>query len=1497
MTTIERLQVEYEAKTSRAERDARRFAATQEEVAARTREAEGSFVSADGRLRDLRGRYVAAGKGAEEAERKTGRLSKAMHGLTGRSRDLSTMLGAIAFPGAIGGLGALMAAAQSTGGALVALGAAAAPLAGLGATIPQLAGAAVQGFAVAKLATAGFGDALKALDSGDVEKITKAMKDMSPEARKAVRSVYALKPAFDDIRRVAQERVFAGFNTGLRQLRSFIPQVREAVAGTATVLGDFISRISTMAAGRWRGDINTFLATNTRLLGMGATAGLHIADAFVNLTAAAQPLALWLGRLAAEGGESAAAFIANARATGGLRRFFEATQRAALELGSIIWSLVSILAGLGKAAFASGQTMLGSISDVLEKWASWVNSAKGQAELNRFFDESRVILGFVAQVVGDLALKGAMAAGALQRVAAAAAGLAQQHPGLAKVAAAAAGIGGALALLAKVGAVGKVTAAFTALSSVVPGLGPIVLVLAAIGAAAFIAYQKFEPFRALVDQVWQVITRNALPAFQSFIGFIQSKVVPVLGPALTQAISQITRTLSGLVSAFRNNQAQFLAFGRVVLEVGKWLLVTLLPAVIKVGGWFAGQLIKQVTGAINIFAWLVRGIQAIVGVVQTVAGFVPKAWNAITNAFTTGVNAVVGFFQALPGRVMGAIAALPGLLVALAGNALRLFLEGVKRGAMLVIAFVVGVPLLIIGAMIALPALLVALARKAWQWFQDEGIRKINAFLTWAHGLPGRTWSAMLALVERLGTLATNAWNAFVLFSRRKWDGFYAWATTLPGKAWAALKAMPGKLADTATSAWQAFWNKGKEWWAKVLNWFRSLPGGAARAFGGFTNAIARVIASGLNKASGFFNTFMNKIEAIGAKLGVKLNLPRMPGFTVGGDPADRRQSVPGGRGGLAAGGPVDDAAGGGRRRRSAGASARLARGGTVPLRSGARRGLDSVHVLATPGEYMLTPEMVGAFPGGLRGLEQWRAMSNASMTARRRMGRNATMPPAYASGGPVAMAGGGIIDKLGSILDPTKALRAIANPILNRLSGIGGVTGQIARGGANKVLDAALAKLREVFSAGGLGGGIVAGQVGSMMRVLRAAFPGLALISGFRPGAVTHATGRQSYHALGRAVDVPPSMAVFNWIRSHFGRNTRELIFSPAGNRQIHNGAPHMYTGVTRADHWNHVHWAMAKGGLVGMAAAGAVPTPGVVGQSTNMSGLAAFTGRRRGAMLPGGGASFEQYQQVLGAYAMRKAAAARPVRGWQQRAWHWAPLVANRNEFYTNDLRDANRGKAGFIQTGYGWWKRASAAELRQRLHTSATAFGIGTWGRPSSRKPAPHRASPRKPAPRRPSQFANLPNVVRDGTVSEATWNRLLAAGWRGRPGDRMEALYRPSQFANLPNVVRDGTVSSATWNALLAAGWRGNPRDHMEALHRPGYAAGGLVGAGARGYGGTGYVPSMSSSSSTSSTSNVTMAPGMVNLSFHGTSGEVIEQVRREVGAALGQLVESIYARGG
>lgn len=125
----------------------------------------------------------------------------------------------------------------------------------------------------------------------------------------------------------------------------------------------------------------------------------------------------------------------------------------------------------------------------------------------------------------------------------------------------------------------------------------------------------------------------------------------------------------------------------------------------------------------------------------------------------------------------------------------------------------------------------------------------------------------------------------------------------------------------------------------------------------------------------------------------------------------------------------------------------------------------------------------------------------------------------------------------------------------------------------------------------------------------LRKQFPGLPLNSGFRNNAVVAGSGNTSLHARGRAVDVPPRMDVFNWLVANYPQS-EEIIFTPAGGRQISGGKPHLYSGQTAKDHYSHVHWGIIaqvapSGGVV---SAGFDPLGGVVDAVTGVSQAIAF-------------------------------------------------------------------------------------------------------------------------------------------------------------------------------------------------------------------------------------------------------------------------------------------------
>lgn len=95
-----------------------------------------------------------------------------------------------------------------------------------------------------------------------------------------------------------------------------------------------------------------------------------------------------------------------------------------------------------------------------------------------------------------------------------------------------------------------------------------------------------------------------------------------------------------------------------------------------------------------------------------------------------------------------------------------------------------------------------------------------------------------------------------------------------------------------------------------------------------------------------------------------------------------------------------------------------------------------------------------------------------------------------------------------------------------------------------------------------------------SMFGIVRNQFPSATLNSAYRPGD-------PGFHGSGRATDLGGPMAAINrWLAARFPNST-ELIYTPGIN--LYRGRPHTYNAGTRADHYDHVHWAMNSAAMLG--------------------------------------------------------------------------------------------------------------------------------------------------------------------------------------------------------------------------------------------------------------------------------------------------------------------------
>jgi hypothetical protein len=168
-------------------------------------------------------------------------------------------------------------------------------------------------------------------------------------------------------------------------------------------------------------------------------------------------------------------------------------------------------------------------------------------------------------------------------------------------------------------------------------------------------------------------------------------------------------------------------------------------------------------------------------------------------------------------------------------------------------------------------------------------------------------------------------------------------------------------------------------------------------------------------------------------------------------------------------------------------------------------------------------------------------------------------------------------------LTNPAGVLGDLLGKSLGGLDNIGGgsigkIAAQLPRNAVDALIDKAKSLVSSILPSGGKAGPAMGWQ--AQWEAVKAMFPNAALHSAYRPGAVT-AVGTPSYHGQGRAIDITPSMPIFNWLAKVFPNST-ELIYSPAGGRQLYKGQQTLFGEPTRGDHYDHIHWAMKNGGVL---------------------------------------------------------------------------------------------------------------------------------------------------------------------------------------------------------------------------------------------------------------------------------------------------------------------------
>lgn len=848
---------------------------------------------------DSRGRGRRAGSDAGDGF--TSGFGNALQGLTNVSGKVFELLGGVAKWGALaGGIAAVGAAAASSAGYLVALSAALAPVGGLLAALPGIALVGAGAFTVWKLATGGLGEAMGAALSGNAEALAAAMGKLSAGGVAFIAEFEQIIPLLKDFKAAAQD--------------AFLSQIAGELAGWAWAIGGLKPAVKDLAS-EFGGLVRTFFmfgtAQDTIVQLDGVLRDTHSLVGAIH--GALQPLLQGFLDLGVVGSGWLAGM------SGGLQdvltRFGEWMSRIAesgqalawmdgalvvlKQLGALVKDVWDIFDGLMDAARTAGGDVLGVLGSLVDAFAKWVNSAKGQEVLVAVFEALNQIgaallpvitalggaIAVLAPIVGRLAeLIGPVLTTAITALTPAIAAL---GPGAIAVFTA---LGAAVRTLADSGALTLIGQAFAALlialAPLLPALADLLVPILQ-GLAALVTTAVAPALSTLVGWIQQAVNWIMSAALNDdhplsrFAAFVTGTLVP----AVQTAWGHLSTAFTQIVTWVNDNRATFEAWGTKISELwttaqGIWTTVSELIGKIftDISTW-VGENQSKFT------EWGDR----IGSIATTVGDIVAGVWEFISIAWDTFggplLDLIGGLFSAVLQVIDGVMTAIKGVIETILGvitgdwerawNGVKdIFggiweaIKGVLSGVLEIIKFQISNALAVVGDT----------WDGAWNKMEKLVGDVWNAITSWI----GRKVDEAKDIINRLSQVPGMVGEWFGQVKNAIVDRFndaVNWIRGVPGMITGALGNLGGLLYNAGRDLVLGFWNGIVSLW----NW---LVGEVQNLFGGLANWAKSIL--GIASPSKVFAAIGKEIPA-GLAIGMDVGAPmveaaseRMAEATVG---------------------------------------------------------------------------------------------------------------------------------------------------------------------------------------------------------------------------------------------------------------------------------------------------------------------------------------------------------------------------------------------------------------------------------------------------------------------------------------------------------------------------------------------------------------------------------------------------------------------------------------
>ncbi|HET9654598.1 MAG TPA: hypothetical protein VFP72_04550 [Kineosporiaceae bacterium] len=232
----------------------------------------------------------------------------------------------------------------------------------------------------------------------------KAIEGLSPSAQVAARAVIALRDPFKKLRTDVQEGLFSRFSKDIEPTaKTVLPILDTGLSRVAGSIGSIVHQASLWAqTPLFKSQVDSLFVAADRSTQAWGGSLLNVGKAVTNIAVAAEPLQARIDGWVSSLGEWAVASTSGEQASQRMTRFFDDAGTTAERLGRIIKNTAIGIKGFFSAGRESGNTLLGGMERQAERFAAYVNSPQGFANLKKHFDDAVPGARAVAGLIGDI---------------------------------------------------------------------------------------------------------------------------------------------------------------------------------------------------------------------------------------------------------------------------------------------------------------------------------------------------------------------------------------------------------------------------------------------------------------------------------------------------------------------------------------------------------------------------------------------------------------------------------------------------------------------------------------------------------------------------------------------------------------------------------------------------------------------------------------------------------------------------------------------------------------------------------------------------------------------------------------------------------------------------------------------------------------------------------------------------------------------------------------